>query len=393
MAVRWCEPWPPAERTWSTPSASRSATTRTKWTLPSGRRGNGSAATAGTSGRSRLGVPGHPAQGGAGQQLEAHHRRHRVAGQAEHRRAVDQPEGEGLGRPDGDLHPAHVADAVEHDLHEVDVAHRHAAAGEHRVAASRRPRWMAVGDGGLVVADQAEVDGLPALLRDEREERGAVRVADLPGRERLAGLDQLVAGATARRRAAGGARAPRRRRCPASTPRWPAPITSPGSNTGSPARRSSPAARTASPAGTSASMATRAPSSRRRVCSTITTASAPSGIGAPVKIRIASPGASARSAGWPAATSATTGSSTGDAGDGAGRRRRPARRSRPSRCWRTAARPRATSPSPPARTPPPPPSTSAAARAAPPARARAPARRRAGSAARLSRCPARGRSR
>ena len=32
------------------------------------------------------------------------------------------------------------------------------------------------------------------VSRDEREQRGPVRVADLPGRERLAGLDQLVAG-------------------------------------------------------------------------------------------------------------------------------------------------------------------------------------------------------
>jgi hypothetical protein len=43
----------------------------------------------------------------------------------------------------------------------------------------------------------------------------------------------------------------------------------------------------------------------------MTTASAPSGIGAPVKIRIASPAASGRGAVCPAATSATTGSVTG----------------------------------------------------------------------------------
>src|SRR3546814_17947630 len=44
------------------------------------------------------------------------HRRHRVAGQAEHRRAPvpHQAEGERLGRLDGDLHPAHLADPVEH---------------------------------------------------------------------------------------------------------------------------------------------------------------------------------------------------------------------------------------------------------------------------------------
>ena len=134
MAVRWCEPWPPAERTWSTPSPSRSATHPDEVDLavgpPAERPRRRSPAPPGD----RLGVAGHPAQGRAGQQLEAHHRRHGVAGEPEHRRAVDEPEGERLGRADGDLHPAHVADAVEHDLHEVDVAHRHAAAGEHGVA-------------------------------------------------------------------------------------------------------------------------------------------------------------------------------------------------------------------------------------------------------------------
>jgi hypothetical protein len=73
--------------------------------------------------------------------------------------------------------------------------------------------------------------------------------------------------------------------------------------------------RTCSPGATSAWIATSLPSRSRAVRSTITTASAPSGIGAPVKMRIASPAARARAAGWPAATSATTGSSTGDASD------------------------------------------------------------------------------
>ena len=145
-------------------AASRSASTRTKWTLPSGCRRKGSAATAGTSGRSRSACPARRRRAGPGEELEADHRRHGVAGQAEHRRGslADDPERERLGRADRDLHPPHVADAVEHDLHEVDVAHRHAPAREHGVAGRGAVRDGG-GDGRLVVADQAEVDGQPAV--------------------------------------------------------------------------------------------------------------------------------------------------------------------------------------------------------------------------------------
>ena len=56
----------------------------------------------------RPGRPAMPAQPGPGQHLVAHHRRNRVAGQPEHRRVAHQPEGERLGRADGDLHPVHL---------------------------------------------------------------------------------------------------------------------------------------------------------------------------------------------------------------------------------------------------------------------------------------------
>ena len=65
----------------------------------------------------------------------------------------------------------------------------------------------------------------------------------------------------------------------------------------------------------------------------------------------ARPGAPPRPPRRPAAPPATSGDAPADV-------RRPAPRTRPSRCWRTAARPPATSPSRPARTPPPPPSRS-----------------------------------
>jgi hypothetical protein len=97
----------------------------------------------------------------------------------------------------------------------------------------------------------------------------------------------------------------------ASTPTRPGVISSPADSTTSPGLRSSPTSLRWVPASTAASMRTDLPLSSRSVRSTMTTASAPSGSGAPVKMRIASPGPSGRVAGCPAATSATTGSVTG----------------------------------------------------------------------------------
>src|SRR6059058_5426314 len=77
----------------------------------------------------------------------------------------------------------------------------------------------------------------------------------------------------------------------------------------SPAFKSSPALRTAIPVGVAAAIVTT--SFALSVSSTRTTVSAPSGIGAPVMMRIASPGPTARSGNAPAATSPTTRSSTG----------------------------------------------------------------------------------
>ena len=78
----------------------------------------------------------------------------------------------------------------------------------------------------------------------------------------------------------------------ASMPSCDGPSASPGASTRSPARTSSPAGRTWSPArgGRAEAHAARR---RRSTSSCITTASAPAGIGAPVKMRAASPGARA----------------------------------------------------------------------------------------------------
>ncbi len=96
----------------------------------------------------------------------------------------------------------------------------------------------------------------------------------------------------------------------ANTPRWAGVRAVPAPNTSSPACRSSPARRTWLPGSTAIS--TRTPSSpTAAVRSTITTASAPGGIGAPVMIRTASPAPTARVGATPAGSVSTTARSTG----------------------------------------------------------------------------------
>ena len=223
-----------------------------------------------------------------------------------------------------------------------------------------------------------------------------------PGRQGAARLDQLVAGRQhADPRARVGEHLRRRRSRPARRG-GPGASTSPGANTASPTRRSSPATRTASPGATSAPERHPGAVVEARACARPSrTASAPSGIGAPVMIRMASPGLQ-RPVGRVA------GRDLGDDGQhhrrrlrGARRCRRPAPRSRPWRCWRTAGRPPATSRASASTHP-----TAAIVRVAHrrerarPARARGRGPRRAGSAATsrpsrrgISRCPALARSR
>ena len=174
-------------------------------------------------------------------------------------------------------------------------------------------------------------------LLDEGEQHLAVRLADLAGCERPAALDQLVAGrdhtdpSSRVHRHAARSRAMRARR---------------GARAGSPSaartpdhplRRRSPAVRTASP-GATCSLTRTVSSSAASVSSTITTASAPGGIAAPVMIRTAWPGVDldrGRSARRQAAR--RPGGAPGSLATRA-QCQRPAPRSRPSRCCRTAAR-------------------------------------------------------
>ena len=96
----------------------------------------------------------------------------------------------------------------------------------------------------------------------------------------------------------------------ASTPRWVGRSSVPAGTTTSPTCTSSPAPRTAVP-GLTSSVSSTSSGPAGRLRSTITTASAPSGIGAPVMIRIASPGPTGRSGAIPAIRVATTRSAGG----------------------------------------------------------------------------------
>ena len=124
-----------------------------------------------------------------------------------------------------------------------------------------------------------------------------------------------------RRPARATARPPRRgptRRGPragATRAALPAPSSS------APAARSEPASRTYSPTSRVRRIVTASPSTV--VSSTGTTASAPGGIGAPVMIRVAVPGASAGGSPGAAATSPTIGRATGAAATSAARTAKP----------------------------------------------------------------------
>jgi hypothetical protein len=97
----------------------------------------------------------------------------------------------------------------------------------------------------------------------------------------------------------------------ASTPSAAGRISVPAGNSRSPWWTSSPAWRTASPAATLRPIRTRWPPSSDSVSSTITTASAPGGNGAPVMMRTARPGSTGIDGGAPAAIVPATSSSTG----------------------------------------------------------------------------------
>ena len=251
----------------------------------------------------------HAPQRRPGEQLEADDRRHGVAGEAEHRGAVEHPEREGLRRFDRDLHPSHVGDVREDGLHHVVVAHADAAARDDGVALGGSLTEHCL-QRRLIVGHDAEVDRGAAGLSDGADEHRLVALPDLAGPQRPSVGDQLVAG---REHGDPGPGMDEDRSMVDA--RQHAEHRRAHDRAGGEQQIAADdvvadvAEGVARPNG--AIDADHAPSSIRSVSSTMTTASAPSGIGAPVMMRIASPRPTGTSAAAPAATVATTGSSTG----------------------------------------------------------------------------------
>ena len=80
-----------------------------------------------------------------------------------------------------------------HVQNQIALADR-AAAGKHDDVVRERARRARRSSSSTVSAAIGQRDGYAAVRRDDRRERESVDVVDLAGRERLARLDDFVAG-------------------------------------------------------------------------------------------------------------------------------------------------------------------------------------------------------
>ena len=287
------QPWPPdrARRGSAPSSIGRPPPGRSGSCRRAGGRRSASA-TARTRGRSRSGWPIIERRAGRAKQLEAHQRRHRVAGQAEHRGAVDHAEGERLGRLMATCIQRMSPMRSSTDLHEVEVAHAHPAADVTRASQAAAPSADGRGEHGLVVGRPAEVDRLePGSRPPAASSIGRLESRIWPGASGAGAVDQLVAGGQHADPGPGDARRRPRRPTLASTPRWAGrEHRARGDDHVARPRRRRRAGARGCPRARPPRTSTPSSPSGASVRSTITTASAPGGIGAPVMMRTASPG-------------------------------------------------------------------------------------------------------
>jgi hypothetical protein len=138
-------------------------------------------------------VAGEPAQGRTDQQLEHHEAGDGVARQPVQRGPGGQPERLGHAGLHGHPEAAHVAEGGQDLLGVVAVAHRHPARGHHQVALGGGQGEPAA-QGHRVVAELAAAERLGPGRPGLGDQQPGVRVADLAGPERVARVDQLVAG-------------------------------------------------------------------------------------------------------------------------------------------------------------------------------------------------------
>ena len=225
---------------------------------------------------------------------------------------LSRPNANGLAGLDGDLHPAHgrpsrpstaLTMSKSPMLTPPDVT-----TASHRTAASARTASRAASSSRT----RPRSIGVQPAWPTRAEEHRPVALPDLTGRRAARRPRPARPPSTARRREVG------RRPAPTPGPRWPGRRRRPGAarcrrgTGGRPCGRRRPPAAPRRPSTAGRSIRTRRPSSVTSVSSTITTASAPGGSGAPVMIRMAPPGSTGPVGAAPAAIVPSTRSSTGD---------------------------------------------------------------------------------
>ena len=292
MTCSMCESWPPANRTPSTPFSSGAGRHPHEVQLAIGATREIDLGDRGKAWSIEHGAAGHRTKRGPDEQLVGHKSRDRVPGQAEDRCPgfLEHPEGKGFGGLDGDLHRTHggPAQILEHGLHQVAVTDADSSARDDGIAS------------GSCLFEQGG-RGPPHRLRPRRgrqcrSRQPAAGRAAPDGWRRGSSLAprspaDVISSSPVERTPTVGQGWTRTCSTPMldSTPTCAGPSDVPAEKTSSPARISLPASRMNVPGATASSTTTIEPSDSTRVCSTMHTASAPGGNGAPVMMRTDSP--------------------------------------------------------------------------------------------------------
>ena len=107
--------------------------------------------------------------------------------------SAEETERQRLGWPDGDLHPSHRAatELFQHHPHQVQVAHADAPTGDDGVACAGALRH-GLQQGSFVVPDNAKVDAVPAFSPAHGQQGVSIGIADLARRQGSRSRKQLI---------------------------------------------------------------------------------------------------------------------------------------------------------------------------------------------------------
>ena len=136
---------------------------------------------------------GQTGQKGSGENQEAHHPGHRIAGQPDERRCSHLTKGDGASRTNG--HPPEIdaAQGLDGGFDVIFLAHRHPARSHDHIGQTLRP-LQCRDDGVPIVGQNPHIQRLASHLPQHGQHGVAVAVVDPPGFQRLAGIADFVAG-------------------------------------------------------------------------------------------------------------------------------------------------------------------------------------------------------